>query len=1022
MSIEEQKKEILRRIRELPPEQAAAVAVRAAMRVVPVLAGLTTVTFIKARLFARIAGKKSQPTSVVPREDSIFLILWVFRANQCADVDAKAADDAKAAAKAAAKADAAAAAAAKVADDDAAKAADADAAAKADADADATADAYDAYAYAYAYAATSAAAYTAYAVARAAAYAAYAAVAVAVAVAGAGAVAAAAAAAAADAAYAAAKVAAAADDDDDDDVYAYAAFIFSSVNDDLARLAKGVELSGLPLWPEVQPLPPVFAKQWRILQAFMLELDPGFQYWIDWYEARLRGERVIWEEIRDQVLLPEEILKQEVPAINAYLLKLRKRRVVSEFTTSYDLIADADADADADDGEEVRPLNRVRAILIGPGGAGKTSLLRALHGEPVVKGEERMTPGVEIRESCLDARTGHYRPATEWEDSPIVHFWDFGGQVMYHATHQFFLRSNCVYILVLDGRSAAAEGNEADYWLEHVRAFAPQAPVLLVGNKSDQALMEWNQSRLCAKYPNIWPGGFYQLACSEWTDERSRHFHAFAGFKRDLQDALHKVGTVQVQFSPEEFQVLGELRRRSPKETFLPKADYQRLCEEKKLRADPKGLLDLLDSLGVILHFPHSHFPHLGRLNGYLLNPRWLTYGVYEIITRKHSRVGEADAFAWLAEAEVTDNLGNQLDYPWERCGYILDAMVQFKVAYRDKGNSAYLQIPSLLPTQEPELDFPESQARAFRFRFEGLLPPQLLSRLIVERHADIDRGKVWRHGVLLRTANHGGARALLRGDAHYRTLTLWVIGAGLDRYFAVLYQEVKDILGTMPELPYEELIRLPNEAWVEQRGPFGERPGEEELWASWINVLHASLDGEVFYREKGVKYDLKKVLGIMTEDERKSLEAGLTQVFYVNQAEQVGVQGMGDIFNIKQSQVGAAGSQARADHNNFYQQNQSPALDELGELLGQLLADLQAAKSEVAAFEVETAIRTLNDVRSGKEQGKGWLKHFLSNIKNNVGPVADGISVIAAASDAATKYGPGLVAVVGAALQALGG
>ncbi|CAK0771649.1 hypothetical protein CCP3SC15_4390001 [Gammaproteobacteria bacterium] len=58
----------------------------------------------------------------------------------------------------------------------------------------------------------------------------------------------------------------------------------------------------------------------------MRDLDPGFEYWISWYEARLRGDPLVGEELRDQILLPEEILKQEPTAINAYLLKLSRRQ------------------------------------------------------------------------------------------------------------------------------------------------------------------------------------------------------------------------------------------------------------------------------------------------------------------------------------------------------------------------------------------------------------------------------------------------------------------------------------------------------------------------------------------------------------------------------------------------------------------------------------------------------------------------------------------------------------------------
>jgi signal recognition particle receptor subunit beta len=231
----------------------------------------------------------------------------------------------------------------------------------------------------------------------------------------------------------------------------------------------------------------------------LLACNAGFEYWVDWYEARLRGEPVPeWEAIQGQILLPEEVLAQGSGRINAYLLDLRA-------------------------GIATPPLNRVRAIFIGPGGAGKTSLIRALHGEPVDPQVDH-TPGIEIRESrfvAAEADQGRYQAAPADSPDLVVHFWDFGGQVMYHATHQFFLRSNCVYMVVLDGRKAEGGGGDADFWLEHVSAVASEAQVLMVCNKVDQGPPERDPKRLREKYPNIRPGGFFSLSCTGLAEKGS---------------------------------------------------------------------------------------------------------------------------------------------------------------------------------------------------------------------------------------------------------------------------------------------------------------------------------------------------------------------------------------------------------------------------------------------------------------------------------------------------------------------
>ncbi len=43
-----------------------------------------------------------------------------------------------------------------------------------------------------------------------------------------------------------------------------------------------------------------------------------------------------------------------------------------------------------------------------------------------------------------------------------VNIWDFGGQEVYHSTHQFFLTHRSLYLLVADDRK---EDTDFNYWL-----------------------------------------------------------------------------------------------------------------------------------------------------------------------------------------------------------------------------------------------------------------------------------------------------------------------------------------------------------------------------------------------------------------------------------------------------------------------------------------------------------------------------------------------------------------------------
>ncbi len=134
---------------------------------------------------------------------------------------------------------------------------------------------------------------------------------------------------------------------------------------------------------------------------------------------------------------------------------------------------------------------------MGDGGAGKTSLVKQLFGETFNKKESK-TDGIDIRD----------RKIKTTEKNILVHFWDFGGQVIMHATHQFFMSKRSLNILVLDGRKE----EDAEYWLKHIESFGGTSPILVAINKIDQHPgFDVNRKFLLEKYPSI--KGFIRMSC-----------------------------------------------------------------------------------------------------------------------------------------------------------------------------------------------------------------------------------------------------------------------------------------------------------------------------------------------------------------------------------------------------------------------------------------------------------------------------------------------------------------------------
>ena len=88
---------------------------------------------------------------------------------------------------------------------------------------------------------------------------------------------------------------------------------------------------------------------------------------------------------------------------------------------------------------------RTKLMLVGLGEAGKTSLLNALRS----KGENtsldvQVTDGINIKDWEIQLGVD----GTEADNKLTYSMWDFAGQSVYYNTHQFFLTSRAVYILV----------------------------------------------------------------------------------------------------------------------------------------------------------------------------------------------------------------------------------------------------------------------------------------------------------------------------------------------------------------------------------------------------------------------------------------------------------------------------------------------------------------------------------------------------------------------------------------------
>lgn len=437
-----------------------------------------------------------------------------------------------------------------------------------------------------------------------------------------------------------------------------------------------------------------------------------------------------------------------------------------------------------------RRLNEAKLLLVGQGGVGKTSLVRMLT-EGRADARELKTEGIEI--------TRWTRPLRD--ETIRLNIWDFGGQEILHATHQFFLTKRSIYVLVLDARQGEREGR-IEYWLKIIESFGGDSPCIVVVNHSDEHRLDLNIRGLNAKYPNRIVA-FVETSCFGDFQERPGVVgNGIDGLKASVQEALSRLPHLRDSLPTEWFEVKERLERLE--ENYIPLPRYEELCRDHHVddSADRRVLLGFLNDLGVVLNFQGDR--RLADTN--ILNPRWVTNGIYRILN--------AHMLFQSKGVLRLDDLDSILDlavYPKDKHEFLIGMMRKFELCFDfDGAGGDKFLIPDLLPKEEPDLNWADEDALNFEYHYP-ILPGSVISRFIVRMSHAISRQTYWRTGVLLRI---DGSKALVKGDTEEGRIYISIAGPAIGRRsaLAVIRSSFEHIHSTIPGLGVVEKVPVPNE------------------------------------------------------------------------------------------------------------------------------------------------------------------------------------------------------------------
>jgi len=418
-------------------------------------------------------------------------------------------------------------------------------------------------------------------------------------------------------------------------------------------------------------------------------------------------------------------------------------------------------------------LFEAKLIIVGEGGAGKTTFVKKIENSNYQLQEE------ELSTKGIDVIQWHF-PMDD-ERRFRVNIWDFGGQEIYHATHQFFLTKRSLYALVADTRK---EDTDFYYWLNVVDLLSDSSPMVIIKNEKQDRHREINERMLREEFSNLQETLATNLATNRGFSEIIKKI------KHHICQLPH-IGTPL----PKTWVKVREALEKDHRD-HISIEDYLATCQENGFmeRNDSLQLSGYLHDLGVCLHFQED--PLLKKT--VILKPKWGTDAVYKVLDNK----------------TVMQNLGQfirtELTNIWDAPEYanmqdeLLQLMINFKLCYKIPGSQDTYIAPQLLTENQPEYQWDEKNNLIMRYTYEFMLKG-IITQFIVAMHQFIAAQKnVWKSGVILEKDQ---TRAEVIEYYGKREIRIRISGKHKKEMMAIVTYELEKIHASYRRLEYSQLI-----------------------------------------------------------------------------------------------------------------------------------------------------------------------------------------------------------------------
>lgn len=431
-------------------------------------------------------------------------------------------------------------------------------------------------------------------------------------------------------------------------------------------------------------------------------------------------------------------------------------------------------------------LYELKLILVGQGRVGKTCIANALINENYILEDKSSTEGININRWVIPKNEIQKINPKILRDLQI-NIWDFGGQEIYHSTHQFFMTKRSIYLLVTESRREDSH-DDFYYWLNVIKLLGDKSPVIIVLNKCDQPTKELPIKEFSISFTNILD--FHKISLMPGYEDKLKTFKSnlisIASNLPHIGNPLPKVW-VDIRIELEKLKLEGR--------NHITETEYLEICRRHYRKEDSALFLSgYFHDLGVILHFQDD----IDLKDMVILNHEWLTTAVYKVLDDKNV-IDQNGQFSY----DDIKRIWSMDEYKYKIRELIsLMKNKKFDLCF-ELPDGKYL-VPRLLPVDEIDHSWesdPENSKFEFQYKF---MPKGILTRIIVKMNLDIFENKYWRYGVILQ---YDGTKAFIKEKYFENKITIELSGSNKQGYLFTIRKVIREIHKDYNKIKVKEMI-----------------------------------------------------------------------------------------------------------------------------------------------------------------------------------------------------------------------